>query len=192
MTATFADNNIRTAWMVQMQLTDDATMYMTSAPFNIEYGGQTYLASNLLQSIGRVADVAKTNDTTLALNFVGIDIAFKQALLAANDVGLGGRPTNLYRVLFNDDWSVSQILPRYFGVINSVAINDNYDNNVGSTRPATFSVIVNLKTQQEVLKHRVVGRFTAQASMQTYYPSDTSFNGLPALRDRVIVLGRES
>lgn len=187
----FYDNNIRTAWMVLLQLTDTGTMYMTSAPFNIEYEGNTYLASNLLQSIGRVADVAKANDTTLALNFVGIDIAFKQALLEANDVGLGGRPCNLYRVLFNEDWSVSQILPRYFGVINSVAINDNYDTNVGSTRPATFTVIINLKTQQEVLKHRVSARYTVQSSMQNYFPSDTSFNGIAALRDRIITLGKE-
>lgn len=190
MTASFYDNNIRTSWMVQLQLTDTGTMYMTSAPFNIDYEGHTYIASSLLQSIGRVADVAKANDTTLSLNFVGIDIAFKQALLEANDVGLGGRPCNLYRVLFNDDWSVQQILPRYFGVINSVAINDTYDSNIGSTKPATFSVIINLKTQQEVLKHRVAGRYTSQASMQNYFPSDTSFNGIAALRDRVITLGK--
>lgn len=190
MTASFYDNNIRTSWMVQLQLTDTGTMYMTSAPFNIDYEGNTYIASSLLQSIGRVADVAKANDTTLSLNFVGIDIVFKQALLEANDVGLGGRPCNLYRVLFNDDWSVQQILPRYFGVINSVAINDTYDSNIGSTKPATFSVIINLKTQQEVLKHRVAGRYTSQASMQNYFPSDTSFNGIAALRDRVITLGK--
>lgn len=190
MTASYSDNNIRTAWMVMMQLTDTGIMYMTSAPFNITYNGHEYLASNLLQSVGRIGDVAKANDTSLALSFTGVDIIFKQALLEANNVGLGGRPCNIYRVLFNDDWSVASILPRYFGVINNVSITDNYSIQLGGTKPVTFNVIVNLKTQQEVLKHRVSGRFTSQSSMQQYYPSDTSFNGLASLRDRIITLGK--
>lgn len=185
-------DNIRTAWMVSMQLTDISTMYMTSAPFQIVYDGNTYLPSGLLTSVGRVADVAKTNDTQLALAFTGVDIQFKEALLTANDKGLGGRPTKVYRVFFNDTWEVDRILPRYFGVINSISMEDNYETTPGgSQKPVTFNVGINLKTQQQVLKQRIAGRFTSQASMQNSFPTDTSFNGIAGLRDRVITLGKD-
>ena len=185
-------DNIRTAWMVSMQLSDISTMYMTTAPFQIQYNNNTYLPSSLLQSIGRIADVAKANDTQLSLAFTGVDIQFKEALLAANDKGLGGRPTNIYRVFFNESWEVDRILPRYFGVINSVAIDDNWETTPGgSQKPVTFNVGVNLKTQQQVLKQRIAGRFTSQASMQNSFPSDTSFNGIAGLRDRTITLGKD-
>lgn len=191
MAITLSDN-IRTAWMVSLELTDISTMYMTSAPFQITYNGNDYLQSPLLTSVGRVADVAKTNDTQLALAFTGVDIQFKEALLIANDKGLGGRPAKLYRAFFTDTWDVDRILPRYFGVINSISIEDNYETTPGgSTKPVTFNVGINLKTQQQVLKQRISGRFTSQASMQNSYPSDTSFNGIAGLRDRVITLGKE-
>lgn len=185
-------DNIRTAWMISLQLTDISTMYMTSAPFDIPYNGNIYLRSPLLASVGRVADVAKTNDTVLALAFVGVDIQFKQALLAANDKGLGGRPAKVYRVFFDQDWAVQSVQPRYFGVINSISIEDNYETTPGgSQKPVTFNVGINLKTQQQVLKQRIAGRFTSQSSMQNSFPTDTSFNGLPGLRDRIITLGKD-
>lgn len=184
-------NNIRTAWAIQMQLTDTGTMYMTTAPRGFNYNGNWYTPSKILQTVGRVADVAKTNDSNLTLGFSGIDIQFKQALLDANNIGIGGRPCNIYRVFFTDSYAVESVKPRYFGVINSFSIEDNYETSLASTKPVTFSVIVNLKTQQQILKQRVAGRFTNQASMQTYYPEDTSFNLLPRLRDRVITMGKD-
>lgn len=185
-------DNIRTAWMVSLQLTDTATMYITTAPFDITYNGNAYVRSNLLQSVGRIADVAKTNDTVLSLAFSGVDVQFKEALLIANDKGLGGRPANVYRVFFNDTWEVDRILPRYFGVINAISIDDNYETMPGgSQKPVTFNVAISLKTQQQVLKQRVAGRFTSQSSMQNSFPNDTSFNGIAGLRDRIITLGKD-
>ena len=178
-------DQLRTAWLVNIQLADNYVLYFCSGPADVTYNGQTYTASPILAGVGRLADNIRSSDSTLDIAFVGVNIALKQTLLTANDVGLGGRPVNVYRVYYDNNWTVNSILPRYFGVINSVTFEDNWPTDASSTL-ATFNVLVSLKSQKEILKNRLPGRFTSQADMQKFFPSDTSFNGLPALRDRVI------
>lgn len=183
--------SIRTAWLVSVAVADNLTLYFTTAPFDISYLGNTYQSNGPLYSVGRLADNIKSSDTTLSIAFVGIDQTFKQSLLAYNDAGLGGRPVTVARAYFNLNWIQTSILPRYWGIINSISIEDDYPTTPGATDPVSFSVMINLKGQDQILENRIAGRYTNGPSQQVWFPTDTSMDIVPALRDRVITLGRE-
>lgn len=186
MTTPFAwPENIRTAWLVDFQFADNMTQYITSAPFDIVYNSNTYQRDGLILGIGRLSDNVKASDTTVAIQLSAIDIVFKQQILGAN---INGRPINVYRTFFNDDYSVLRTELRFTGIINSVTFSDDYSENYGG---ASFTLTVNCKGIKEILTNRIAGRYTEGGSMQRYFPTDTSFDMVGAERDRLIILGRE-
>lgn len=186
-------DNIRTAWMVDVQVSNDTTLYFTTGPQDIIYNNNTYMANGPLRGVGRLSDNVRASDTTVGVTFLGIDIQFKQALLTANDVGLNGRPVNIYRVYFDDSWVVSGTpLLRYSGIIDSFTITDNYPTEIGSTDPISFNILISLRGIKDILINRVAGAFTNTASHQSLIdPTDICMDIVPSLYGVSSTLGGE-
>lgn len=178
---------IKTAWLLDWYMSDVDHWFVTTAPFNITYNGQVYQSSPLPTSVGRLQENVKVGDNTMSVVFGVVDSSFKQLALGTN---LTGRPFNVYRVYFNDDYSILQIVQRYAGLITVVEFEDNVPSQLADNSEATFSVMFQLKSLKEILKNRVAGRFTNSADMQRFFPTDTSMDYVPAEADREIILGR--
>jgi len=142
--------------------------YLTNAPWNINFGGQTYLSAGALLQIDDITEDIGFQIQKLGITISGIAhldddaLPFMQEILA---VDYTDKPVTIYRAYYEHDVYVDSVQV-YTGYIDSAAVSDGIGTGAGvaistSNHWANFS--------------RMTGRHTNSASQQSYFPSDMGF-----------------
>ena len=150
--------------------------YLTNAPQDIEYSGNTYRAFGQFIGMGPVNETATQEIAQMALNISGIQPyeanavnpseSFMQTIIKDTTVYVD-QPVKIYRSFYGlNNLQVGSFL-LFEGQIVSAAVE--YD--------SEGTAAVELKVSSHWVNfQRYTGRFTNSNSQQTFYPGDTGFD----------------
>lgn len=149
------------------------TFCNAAAPITV--GGITFANLGALLSVGDVQRDIKATSDDMTIALTGIDPA-NVALILSNDIK--GSTVEVWRGFFDSNNQIittptTQFFKRYQGIINSVALTENFDTEQ-RTRVATCSI--SCSSMRIVLENRLSGVKTNQNNWQFLYPNDTSMN----------------
>lgn len=121
-------------------------------------------------------------DTSITLQDVDkTNIAF----VLSNDYLIKGSQIVFYRGFYDENYSLTNTVLRYTGIVTSYAIQENIDG-VNDN----FTVTINCSNYKTVLENRVAGRNTNPTSWARFYPNDTSMDNVPNLINAVFDFGK--
>lgn len=149
------------------------TFCNAAAPITVN--GITFANLGALLSVGDVQRDIKATSDDMTIALTGIDPA-NVALILSNDIK--GSTVEVWRGFFNSNNQIittptTQFFKRYQGIINSVALTENFDTEQ-RTRVATCSI--SCSSMRIVLENRLSGVKTNQNNWQFIYPNDVSMN----------------
>lgn len=150
-------------------------------------GGEEYVPlGNFLSVTSSTNELRPTgNSVTVALS--GIPNSNISEILYSK---IKGSPIVIYRGYFDIDTGniIGDIQFRYKGIINNYSLEEEYD---VLEKEATNTVQFDCLSRVDILSNKVAGRRTNPESMKKYFPTDTSFDNLPSLKDRSFDFGAE-
>jgi hypothetical protein len=149
--------------LVKAEFAGIPAIYLTTAAFDIDWDGQTWLSTGLLLDTDLLDRVDELRTRTSALGFSGVDLSLVPILLNTNQVGRkvtvyegflsfsGGVIADPYirEILFIDDWAITQ------GTTSATIVTSL------SGEWADFEFVAGIKT--------------TDASLQRYSPGDELF-----------------
>ena len=149
------------------------TFCNAAAPITV--GGITFANLGALLSVGDVQRDIKATSDDMTIALTGIDPA-NVALILSNDIK--GSTVEVWRGFFDSNNQIittptTQFFKRYQGIINSVALTENFDTEQ-RTRVATCSI--SCSSMRRILENRLSGVKTNQSNWQFIYAGDTSMN----------------
>lgn len=183
--------NIRHAEFVKLTVgkSPTTTYAFCNAASPITVGGTTFTNLGSLLMIGEVQQEVKATSTDLTLSLTGIDPANIGMILSNN---IKGSLVEVWRGFLDSNNQIitsptTQYFKRYTGIINSVSINETFDDQK-RMRIATCSIAC--CSMRKVLEARIAGLKTNQASWQFFYPGDKSMDRVSVISNTYFDFGR--
>ena len=146
-------NNIKHCLLIQLQI-DSTTYYISNSWKSIVYDSNTYQELGAFLNVGEFQEDIKTTNGDLTMVLTGIPAGNVQTVMQ-NPVK-GGAVT-IFRAFFDDAYVVTNVYPRYKGVITNFAIKENVDLENGDI---TNSVAISVASINTILENRVNGQRT--------------------------------
>lgn len=145
-------------------------LYLTSTPFDIEYDGNTYLATGQLLDINALKQTIDIRVGSSNLKLSAVDPSLV-AIFRNNSQNNSTVTTEL--AILNDDYSIAgEPIKLQTGVIDgSPKITDNPTKGEATIEQKLSSAFANWKQKS--------GRRTTPASQQRFFPEDTGFDFAP-------------
>lgn len=146
--------------------------------FDIE--SETYTALGRLLNISKTKSELQASTNPITISLSGVPNSTITDLLGVN---LKGSRAKIYRAFFNPDdgTQIGNTTLRYSGVIKNYSIDEEY---TVSNRDASTIININIDSMIGYLNNKIVGRQTNPGSMKNYYPTDTSFDRVPTLKNQ--------
>jgi len=144
-----------------------APVYLTDAPVDIVFDGNTYLGNGMLLGVGDSSQSADIRVSTSTITFDAVDPSMVAILLSNPQ---HGRAVNISIAILNDDFSVAglPILMQSMIIDGLPKITDD---------PSKGKAIIKQKISSEFANWAVKnGRMTTPNNQQKYFPSDTGFD----------------
>jgi len=169
-------SQINHAEFVRLTVGNAATVYtFCNAAAPITVNGITFANLGALLSVGDVQRDIKATSDDMTIALTGIDPT-NVGIILGNDIK--GSLVEVWRGFFDSNNQIittptTQFFKRYQGIINSVAITENFDTEQ-RTRVATCSI--SCSSMRMILENRLSGVKTNQNNWQFLYPNDTSMN----------------
>lgn len=182
--------NINHAEFIKMTVGDPATYYFfCNAASPISVDGMTFNGLGSLLLLGEINREVKATSVDLSVSLIGIDPS-NIALLLSTDIK--GSLVEVWRGFLDSDNQIitspsQQFFKRYTGIVNSVAINEDWNEQLRS-RVATCSIACT--SMRKVLENRIAGLKTNQASWQFYHAGDTSMDRVAAISNTYFDFGK--
>jgi len=164
------------AEFVRLTVGIEETVYTfcnAAAPITVD--SITFSNLGALLSVGEIQQEMKATSSDMNITLTGIDPA-NIALVLSSDIK--GSIVEVWRGFFDSNNQIitspsTQFFKRYQGIINSVAINEEF-NVEARTRVATC--VISCSSMRRVLENRLSGVRTNINSWQFIYPDDISMN----------------
>ena len=189
--------HIRTAIYVKMEIAE----YWNGSEFEYEtiafsddftdlvFGGVLYTAlGSLMDVTSTFSDLESTSDT-VTIVLTGIPNRSIEEIVKSK---IKSAPVTIYRGFFNQDGSVitdldfPNPLQRFEGYVNNYSLQEDWDS---ETRTASNTISIEVGSKIDVIQRKVSGRKTNPVNLGRYYPSDKSFDNVPALVDQKVNFG---
>lgn len=172
-------NQINFAEFVRITLPTQ-TVTLCNAASAITVNGISFTGLGSLLQIGEIQKNVKANSADLQVSLTGIDPTNVGLVLGSQ---LKGSKIEIWRGFLNANNQIittptQQFFKRYEGIINNVAINEDFNDQV---RQRIATCVVTSASMRAVLDARVAGIKTNEQSWKQFYPNDTSM-------DRVAVI----
>lgn len=194
MTAISAVNSpsIRHAEFVRMvvgQVGSQTTYTFCNSASPITVNGITFLGLGALLGISDVQRDIKATSDDMTVSLTGIDPTYVSVILSTY---IKGSTVEMWRGFLDEDNQIittptQQFFKRYQGIINNVAITENFDSQA-RTRVATCSV--SCSSMRRILENRMSGVKTNQQSWQFFYPADASMNRVATIANTYFDFGK--
>ena len=177
-------NNIKHCLLIQLQI-GSTTYYVSNSWKTITYGGNDYTELGAFLNIGQFQEDIKTTNGDLNMVLTGIPAGNVQTVLT-NQVK-GGAVT-IFRAFFDDNYAVTNVYPRYKGVITNYSITEDVNIENGDI---TNSVGISVASINTILENRVNGQRTAPADRKRLFPGDNTFDRVPVINNTSFDFGKE-
>lgn len=147
---------------------------------NFDIDGETYTALGKLINIGRTKTELQPSTNPVTITISGVPNTSISEVLGAR---LKGSRVKIYRAFFNPDdgTQVGTTTMRYNGILKNYAIDEEYS---VVERTATNVININIDSIVGYLNTKIVGRQTNPESMKNFYPTDTSFDRVPSIKNQ--------
>lgn len=156
------------------------TIYLTSAPCSVAWGGQTYLGLGGLLGVGDVTETVELVQQSVSVSLTGVDQTYIALLLTEDYLD---RPLRIYRGFIDDAGAVV--------VDPCLMFEGGMDNPVIEEDPSSGTCVVGLEAvSAQVGKGRLPGRHTNHEEQQFYFPGDKAFEFVSAIARDVTWGGR--
>ena len=179
-----SENNIKHCLLIQLQI-DSTTYYISNSWKTITYNGNDYTELGAFLGVGEFQEDIKTTNGDLNMVLTGTPAGNVQTVLQ-NPVK-GGAVT-ISRAFFDDNYAVTNVYPRYKGVITNYAISESVDLEAGDI---TNSVSISVASINTILENRIAGQRTAPTDREQFFPGDTTFARVPVINGTTFDFGKE-
>ena len=152
---------------------------------------ETGLAEDLetYTGLGRLIDISRTktelqpSTNSVSITLSGVPNSEVSTVLNAR---LKGSRVKIYRQFFNPATGnplsgAAQVPLRFAGIVKNYAIDEEFS---VETRSASMLITLQIDSIVGYLQDKIVGRQTNPESMKTFYPTDTSFDRVPVLKNQ--------
>ena len=191
-------NSVRTAIFVKIDVEEywNGSGYVNQALTfsdhftDFTFGGDTYTALGKLLSISSTTSELRPSSQPIAIAISGIPNASIQEITYSR---LLSSSVLVYRGFFDvatgDVLNLSGGNPtqRYLGYLNNYSLNEDWNIN---DKLATNTITLDVNSSIDVISQKTAGRKTNPMSMKRNYPTDVSFDRVPALARQKVNFGR--
>ena len=153
---------------------DTAPVYFWTGYGNREIGGNTYLGTGNLLSLGGLEEAADLSAKSVTITLSGVPSDIVSLALSEP------YQRRTCRILFGVQ-NVDAIVEVFSGVMNTMTIQDGGE---------TSSIELLVESKLVELERAKIRRYTHE-SQQARYPNDTFFSYVAALQDRDVIWGRK-
>jgi|SRR5210317_1563331 hypothetical protein len=142
---------------------------------------ETYTGLGKLIDISRTKTEIQPSTNSVSITLSGVPNSEISTVLNAR---LKGSRVKIYRQFFST--STGNVLTaspalRFAGIIKNYAIDEQFE---VENRSASMLITLQIDSIVGYLQDKIVGRQTNPESMKTFYPSDTSFDRVPVLKNQ--------
>lgn len=191
-------NSIRTALIVKI----DVDYYWNGSGYSyqaltftdnftdMEFDGLTYTALGRLLSVSPISSELRSTSQSLVIQVSGIPNTSIQEITYSR---LLSAPVYISRVFMDTDGNLLTLsdidnpMQRYVGYIDNYSLNEEWDDD---NKLATNTITIDVNSSIDIVSKKIGGRATNPASMKKYYPTDVSFDRVPALANQPVNFGR--
>lgn len=177
-------NNIKHCLLIDLTL-DTTTYYISNSWKAITSGGNSYTELGAFLSVGEFQEDIKTTNGDLNMVLTGIPAGNVQTVLQ-NPVK--GGAVSISRAFFDDNYAVTNVYPRYKGVITNYNISENLDLENGDV---TYTVGISVASINTILENRVNGQRTSPQDRNQFFSGDKTFDRVPVINGTTFDFGRE-
>lgn len=178
------ENNIKHCLLIELQI-DSTTYYVSNSWKAITYDGNDYTELGAFLSIGQFQEDIKTTNGDLSMVLTGIPGGNVQTVLQ-NPVK--GGAVSISRAFFDDSYAVTNVYPRYKGIITNYNISEQVNLEDGDI---TNTVGISVSSINTILENRVNGQRTAPADRDRFFSGDTTFARVPVINNTSFDFGKE-
>lgn len=183
-----SSSSINFAEFVRLTLPAE-TLTFCNAAGSITVNSITFEGLSSLLQIGEIQKNVKANSADLQISLTGIDPSTVALVLGAN---LKGSKVEIWRGFLDANNQIittptTQFFKRYQGIINNVAINETFDDNL---RQRIATCVISSASMRSVLDARVAGMKTNEQSWKQFYPNDTSMDRVAVIASTYFDFGK--
>lgn len=178
------ENNIKHCLLIQLQI-DTTTYYISNSWKAITYDGNTYTELGAFLNVGEFTEDIKTTNGDLSMVLTGIPAGNVQTVMQ-NPVK-GGAVT-IFRAFFDDNYAVTNVYPRYKGIITNYSVSEDVSLQEGDI---TNTIAISVASINTILENRVNGQRTAPADRVRFFPGDQTFARVPVINGTSFDFGKE-
>lgn len=157
--AMIESDNIRSCYLVALP-----SLYLTTAPSSLSWGGNTYTSNGTLLKLDGRAATGEISANTFKIE---LDNADRTALSIYGNGNYLGLPVSVYYAMLDAD---GQLIPdpieHFAGIFDGWSVAETM---------TSSKLIVTSKSHWAAFE-RKAGRFTSQSSQNEQYPNDTFFD----------------
>ena len=179
-----AANNIKHCLLIEMQI-GTTTYYVSNSWKAITYDGNTYTELGSFLAVGEFTEDIKTTNGDLSMVLTGIPAGNVQTVMQ-NPVK--GGVVKIFRAFFDDNYTVTNVYPRYNGLITNYSISESVSLDQGDI---TNSVAISVASINTILENRVNGQRTTPQDRVRYFPGDTTFARVPIINNTAYDFGKD-
>ena len=181
---------IRYAEFVRLTMPSETYTFCNAAGA-ITVNGITFTGLSSLLSIGSIQRDIKSTSHDLNVSLTGIDATNISLLLAAD---IKGSVVEIWRGFLDDNNQIEtisgqqQFFKRYQGIINNIAIQEEFNDKV---RQRIATCVISCASFKTVLENRIAGIRTNSVQWKNIYPNDTSMDRVQAIQAQYFDFGKE-
>lgn len=183
-----SSSSIRFAEFVKLTLPSGVLTFCNAAgPITVD--GTTFEGLSTLLQIGEIQKNIKSNSADLQLSLTGIDPSTVSIVLGAE---IKGSQVEIWRGFLDSNNQIittptTQFFKRYQGIINNVAINEDFNDQI---RQRIATCIVTSASMRTVLENRSAGLKTNEQAWKVFYPNDTSMDRVAIIASTYFDFGK--
>ncbi len=169
-------------------ITSTNTYTFCSAAASITVSGITFTGLGSLLSVGDVQRDLKATSDDMIISLIGIDPT-NVALVLANNIK--GSTVEIWRGFFDSNYQIitspsTQFFKRYQGIVNSVSLNETFDEN---NRSRTVACSISCASFRTILENKISGIRTNQNTWRALYSTDASMDRIDAITGQYFDFG---
>lgn len=178
--------SVRTAFFVKIVIPGYATWLMSNYHRDIVINGDNYTALGQLMGITSSTSELKVSKGELTITISGIP---SENLAAFLENPTKGSKVKITRGMFDSHTGELLAIPgnpvqRFNGIINNYGIAETW---AGQSASNTINIIC--RSAIGLLQQKTAGRRTNPTDQRHYFPTDASFDNVPALLNAMIQFG---
>ena len=182
-------SSIIVAEFVRLTLPSDTYTFCNAAS-PITVNGITFNGLGSYLDISEIQNDIKASSADLKISLNGIDPVNISIILGAD---VKGSKVEVWRGFLDSNnqiqtlSGVQQFFKRYQGIINNIAIQEQFDDNI---RERLATCVISSASMRLVLDGRNAGIRTNPQAWKVFYPTDTSMNRVPVIASTYFDFGK--